>query len=62
MPTVMSPEKINLDGLQGFQNLKKTIKKYIADPDKPDDHPNITEIRDRLVHVAQEMEEMKMFD
>ena len=63
MPTVMSPDKLDMNGgLLTMQKWQKQRKREIGDPDKPEDDPCITEIRDRIVQIVHEMDEMKMLD
>ena len=63
MPTIMTPTELDMSGgLRAMVDLEKVRKKDMQGPDKADDHPHITEIRDRLVDLIHEMDDLKMFD
>ena len=61
-PTLFSPTKASWGTLKEMSDNSKMRKKEIADPDKPEDHPGVTEIRNRFVDLVHEMEELNMLE
>jgi hypothetical protein len=61
MPIMLTPENDrDLKTFRSMMEQSKVRKREITDLDKEGDHPNVTEMRDRLVDVVKELDEMGM--
>lgn len=58
---MLSPYPITLKSFRDFNRMAEKRHKEIASPDQPDEHPNILEIRKRLIEFIHELDERDLF-
>lgn len=62
MAIAISPNERVFTGLNSMATMERVLTAEIGDPDKEDDDPEITKIRDRLIDTVKEYDELGLMD